>query len=154
MAIGAYKSTLLAGTGRKYSNDRMAKIRLVHFEVAAPAVAGDAGSHADLVELPYGRIRILPHLSLVWGGAFGADRVLKVGHRAYEKEGSVTEAEDDDALGSNVDISAATVGVKIGTARKFDIFSRKGVTIFGTVTGGTWPTNTGTLEGYIAYSAD
>jgi hypothetical protein len=153
MAIGAYTSSLIPLSGRAYTIDRGAKIRLQHFAIAAPSVAGDDGSYADLCILPPGRVRVLPHLSLVWTTAFGASRVVKTGHRAYVGESDVAVDEDDDAFGSAVDISGATNGVKLGTARKYDVYSKKGVQVFATVTGGTWPT-TGTFAGYIAYSLD
>lgn len=154
MSVDVYNSTLLAGTGRAFTIDRMSKLRFIHFNIAAPAVAGDDGSSAILVKLPQGRVRVFPHLSKIWSGAFGAARVLATGHDAYAKSDGTTEAANLSAFGSAVSLATAVTEGKVGTARKYDVFSRDGVNVRGTVTGGTWPVTTGTLEGYIAYAAD
>lgn len=149
MAVEKFTSAQLAAVGLKNSFEDYAKLRYSWFDVV-PTVTGDANSTADLVVLPPGRVRVLPHMSAVWGGIFGASRLLDIGYRAFDKEQGLTEAEDLNELAVGLDVSAATANLAFGTIMKYDFFSRKGVTIAAQIRGGTWPTGIA-LRGKLAY---
>lgn len=144
---------------RKYPVDDHGKMRFLYGKVTQGAAAGDDGSFVNFFYLPSGRIRILPDHSRVKCSALGASRVLKIGHAAYYNAGLPTDvaatAADDDAIGVGVDVSAAAVKVAQGTLLnvKFDVYSRGGILIYGTVTGGTIPA-AATLELLLAYIAE
>jgi hypothetical protein len=150
MAVEAFKSNHTDGVSRLHPTDRQGKYRVHYARMQAITVAGDANSTIDLGKLPSGRIRVLTNDIKVQCSAFGASRVLKIGHRAYAKEFGASEAVDDDAFATSIDV--ATAGVKAGGLAElgFDIFSRAGVDVLGTVTGGTIPIGA-TLEVLIPY---
>ena len=148
MAVEDFLAEHLKAGVRQFPIDDYGKVRLMHFNVV-PAVTGDAGSTARLLVLPHGRIRLIPNLSRFWTGAFGASRVLNIGYAAYTKEGGVDEVADPDAFVAANDVSAIGTAKVLGTTRKYDMFSRKGITVTAQVTGGTWPSGT-VLEGYLA----
>lgn len=156
MAVEAFKSAEVADDYRGSPVNDHSKVRFQYFNLAAVSVAGDANSTIDLCDLPPGPVRVIPELSRITPSAYGASRVMKIGHRAYQKRdaymnsGTTDEAEDDDAFGSAIDVSAAAT-LKVGAAVKYDINSKAGVRVFATVTGGTIPQN-GTLTGFIAYT--
>jgi len=148
MAIIALQADAIKTGVRKYPIDDHGKLRYLWARVNNDTAAiGDDGSYADFGKLPPGRKRIIPWLSRykVSGVAFGAARVMKIGHRAYYDRSDVTsspQAEDDDALAVGIDVSAAAQNMIVTGAAgafKFDIFSREEVGLFLTVTGGTWP---------------
>lgn len=139
---------------RLYPVEYHGKLRIAYFEFTQGVAAGDATSTAELCRLPMGRIRILPQLSRIAFSAFGAARVLDVGYRAYVTEGNVAVAELANAFANDIDVSAADAdGVPLGALLKYDIFSTKGVVIFGQVAGGTIPA-AATIKGYIIYVAE
>jgi hypothetical protein len=145
-------------TGRKTPIDDHGKLRVAYGKVTQGAAAGDDGSTVQFLNLPPGRIRILPQLSRVVCSALGAARVLKVGHALYYDKGipqdDAGEAADDDALAAGIDVSAAAEKTLAAAPKgKFDIFSRAGVRITGTVTGGTIPA-AATLELILVYVAE
>lgn len=148
MAVENFLADHLKPGVRQFPIDDYGKVRLMHFNVN-PAVIGDAGSTANLLVLPHGRIRVIPQLSRFWHGIFGASRVLNIGHAAYQKEGGVDEAANVSAFVAANDVSAAGTAKVLGTTRKYDMFSRKGITITAQVTGGTWPIGI-VLEGFLA----
>lgn len=148
MAVEDFLAEHLKPGVRQFPVDDYGKLRLMHFSVV-PAVIGDAGSTAKLLQLPHGRIRIIPNLSRFWNGVFGAARVLNIGHAAYQKEGGVDEAAVANAFVAANDVSAAGAAKVLGTTRKFDMFSRRGITVTAQVTGGTWPIGI-VVEGYLA----
>lgn len=157
MTIIAITANALQDTARRYPIDDHGKLRFQWAKaVNDTGAAGDDGSTATLFKLPPGRKRIIPWLSRFKASAFGASRVLKIGHRAYDARSEVgvaQELEDDDAFASAIDISSAAQAMFVSAATanfKFDIWSREEVEIFATVTGGTWPTD-GTLEVALAY---
>jgi hypothetical protein len=139
MAVEAFTSNQTDGVSRIHAVDRAGKLRYHIAKLTTPTVAGDATSTIDFGTLPAGRVRLLTNDIKVQCSALGASRVLKLGHRAYAGELGVTVAEDDDAFATSVDVAAA--GVKAGGLAEltFDMFSRAGVGVFGTVTGGTIP---------------
>lgn len=156
MAVLAYSAARLVAGARPYPIDDGGKQR-VQWGKCAVDTQGDAGSTFTFFRLPPGRVRILLPFIRVGCSAFGASRVLKLGHRAYAKASHptyTTEAEDDDAFFTGLDISGAAVSLTptaLGT--KFDVYSQQGVEVFGTVTGGTSPANA-TLEVLMPYVAD
>lgn len=147
MAVATYTSTTLSAA-RQGPVDGYSKVRLIPFSVTAD-VAGDITSIAKLCKLPPGKVRVLPHKSKIFGDLFGAARTLSFGYAAHKDSSGTTVAANQTAFGSGVDVSAATLDVKIGTAYKVDLFSRAGIEVQAQVAGGTWPLNA-KLEGYIA----
>lgn len=115
------------------------------------------GTEIDLCDLPPGAVRIIPYLSryktVVAGGA---SRVLDIGLRAYASKYNPNpqdlQAEDDDALVADKDISSAVAATVFDAANDLfvDIYSRAGVRVFATIDGGTIPANL-EIEGSIAY---
>lgn len=150
MAVEAFVSNHTDGTSRMTPVDRTGKYRVHVAKMQAITVAGDDGSTISLGKLPAGRLRLLTNDIKVQCSALGASRVLKLGHRAYAKELGAVEAAADNAFGSAIDVAAA--GVKAGglATLTYDMFSRAGIDIFGTVTGGTIPIGA-TLEVSIPY---
>lgn len=148
MAVEDFLADHLKAGVRQFPVDDYGKLRLMHFSVN-PTVIGDAGSTAQLLKLPHGRIRIIPQLSRFWNGVFGASRVLNIGHAAYTKEMGVDEAANVSAFVAANDVSGAGTAKVLGTTRKYDMFSRKGITVTAQVTGGTWPIGI-VLEGFLA----
>lgn len=143
---------------RKYPIDEHGKLRVAYFyyKNETGGVLAD-GTEIDLIDLPFGRIRILPNLSRLRITALGASRVLDIGHRAYYPNSTSTaEAEDDDAFVANKDVSSAVNDAAWdggATKMKWDIYSRSGVRLFATVDGGDIPANA-ILEGYVTYVTD
>lgn len=148
MAVEDFLAENLKTGVRQFPIDDYGKLRLIHFEII-PGVAGDAGSTAQLLRLPHGRIRLIPNLSRFWHDAFGASRVLNIGHAAYQKEGGVDEALSANAFVAANDVSLAGTAKVLGTTRKYDMFSRKGIVVTAQCTGGTWPSGC-KLNGYLA----
>jgi len=153
MAVVAFTSNHTDGTSRLHPVDRTGKYRVHIAKLTTPTVAGDASSTISFGQLPFGRIRVLTNGIRVQCSALGASRVLKIGHRAYATEGGVTVAEDDDAFATALDVSAAAIKSGDATELTFDIFSRSGVDVFGTVTGGTIPVGAA-IEVLIPYLTD
>lgn len=133
--------------------DNHGKIRELYWKIVVGATLGDDGSMFELGTLPPGAVRLLPRLAALRVTAFGAARVLKIGTRAYKSVDGATldQAEANAAFSTGLDVSAAAfVANPFGTPIKFDIYSKTGVRIFGTVTGGTSPV-AAEMEGYIPY---
>lgn len=157
MAVEAFKVTELGDEYRGSPQNDHSKVRFQYFNLPATTVAGDANTTIDLADMPPGPVRVIPELSRIQCSAFGASRVLAVGHRAYQKRdaymnssGVTDEAESANAFGSAIDVSAAAT-VKVGAAVGYDVFSKAGFRVFTTVTGGTIPLGA-TLKGFIAYT--
>lgn len=128
------------------------KIRYAHFTVPAIAAQGDITSTIELVNLPAGRVRILPTESKIKCSAYGVSATMDFGLRAYvASDGKTAVAEAGTDLVATKDMSSALVASAIGaSAMKKDYFSAKGLTVFATVRGAAMPANA-TLEGWIAY---
>jgi len=143
MAITTTQAPNLIEGSRVYPINDHGKLRFMTGLVTQGAAAGDDGSFVEFFRLPPGRVRVLPWLGRLRCSALGASRVLKIGHRAYQSQapgGGVNPvAEDDDAFASGLNVSAAAL-VTINTADlKGDMYSRSGIVVYGTVTGGTIP---------------
>ena len=131
------------------SNEFQGDVEIAHFDFTQGAAAGDAGSTADLIKMPGGKIRFLKIEFAT--SAFGASRVLKIGHEGYtDVDASTAVAADDDAFASALDLSSAA---DISDLVDVVIESFDGFDIRGTVTGGTIPA-AATLKGYISYVRD
>jgi hypothetical protein len=134
--------------------DAHGKFRAIYWKIVNGAAIGDINTMFEFGTLPPGAVRILPRLATMRCTAFGAARVMKIGTRAYRSVDGPTadQAEDDDAFSTGLDLSAALAVVPnpFGTVVKFDLFSKTGVRVYGTVTGGTVPA-AAELEGYLPY---
>lgn len=156
MAIKTLIPAQLVDDARVYPIDKHGKLRFMFATFANDAVAGDDGSMLKICVLPFGRKRIIPWLSRYQVSAFGASRVMKIGHRAYydrSDPSAAAQAEDDDAFASGIDVSAAAHAFWPTAAAglfKFDMFSREPIELFATITGGTIPANA-TANFAVAY---
>lgn len=157
MAVERYKSDIILAkedeTIRLRPTADHGKKRVQFFEVPALAVAGDALSTFDLCVLPPGAVRLLLPECKVQVPAWGAARLLDIGHRAYSRRppDNADEVEDLDAFAVGIDAAAAGIKDFTGvTQLKFDLFSRTGVMVSAQVRGGTAPLNA-TLRGYVTY---
>lgn len=156
MAVITLKSTQLTEGARNYPIDHLGKLRLAYFDaVNDTGAAGDANSYVHLCNIPYGRIRILPRLAFLATSAFGAARTLDVGFLAYTDSDGAAVAEQIDALIDGADVAAAgsKAFTDVAVSGKWDIFSKRGVTIAAKVLGGTIPVNA-TIKGYIPFVAE
>lgn len=140
----------LADDYRRYPIDDHGKLRMAYGKVTASGALAANGTMA-LLTLPPGRLRILPRHSRLTTSAFGASRTLDIGHKAYTKAApGTTEAEDPDAFLDGQDVSSAVNSITLGTDIKFDVYSTDGITVFGTVLGGTMP-DAAEVELLLAY---
>lgn len=163
MAVLTLRSTQEPVSGgvydpRLYAFDQIAKVRYARGSITVGAAAGDIGSTIDLLRIPQGRVRVIPHLSKIWCSAFGAARTLDLGFRAYYgSDGKTAVAEAGTQLAAAIDVSGALAASIINTTEKIDFFSQasvdektKGPILFGTVAGGTIPA-AATLAVWLAY---
>ena len=133
--------------------------RVAVFEFTQGAAAGDATSTAELIELPGGTQRILADESKVYYSAFGSARTLAIGYRAYTNADGTAVAESSTALNAATSVASAgsfNVGAALQVAASGGMAtydSRDGITIFGTVAGGTIPA-AATIKGHITYVVD
>jgi len=142
---------VLNAADRLYAVEKWGKLRFVYFSVTQGAAAGDINSTFELCDLPYGRVRLLPQLSLISFSAWGAARVLDIGHLVYKDSAGADVAADYDAIATGIDVSAADAdGIKAGTLLKWDFFSKGGVRLAAQVRGGTVPA-AATLIGYFVF---
>ena len=151
MAVENYLSNELTEGFRGDPRHDHGKMRVQYFAVPALTVAGDIGSTFEMFKLPPGNVRVLPRLCRIRNSAWGASRTFNIGHRAYMSRppGNTMVAEDDDAFALGLDFSSATDNSLL-LGIKFDLYSLQGVTVFGTVAGGTAPIGA-TVDGYFAY---
>ena len=136
------------------------RMRIARFTFTQGAAAGDANSTADLVKLPPGKNITLPkNLSRFVCSAFGASRVLDIGHTGYANIDGTAVAAAADVILDGADVSAAAIGsmgagTNALTANDAFVFdNRSGVTIQAKCTGGTIPAGA-TLNGYFVYIED
>lgn len=142
----------LAEGYRRYPIDDHGKIRIQEFNVSALTGALAQNGTIGLFWLPPGRKRILPCLSRITCSAFGAARVLDIGHDAYmpRPPSNTPEPANGSAFVSNLDVSAALAAAAWSTVLKYDIYSLDEVLVYATVEGGTMPVGA-TLSGFMAY---
>lgn len=158
MALTAEKSTQVAASDAPGTilmpADMGAKLRFKYFTFTQGAAAGDANSTVDLCELPAGKVRIFGGLSRVSTSAFGASRVLDVGHTGFTQPDGTAVAAAEAALHSAADISAAggfAPADETGNDQTFVYHSRTRVLIRAKCEGGTIPI-AATIEGFIVYA--
>lgn len=154
---------------RNYPAESLGKVRRSYAQIGTvpgvtydatlrPALAmtaGDAGSTIDLLELPYGRLRLLPAMCKFRTSLSSGN--IEFGLRQYTTQPKQTiQAEDADVFtagagGIALSSAAASAPVAAGTLMDFNIFSNKGPTLFATlpaVTATDW------LEVEIFYVTD
>lgn len=142
------------------SNELGGRLRIAYFDSTQGAAAGDANSLVNLVKIQPGKsVRILKNLSRIACSAFGASRLLDIGHTAYTNlDGSAVSAAIDVLL-DGADVSAiAEHAMGVGTnaltvANTFVINAKEAVTIQAKVLADTIPAGA-TLAGYIVYVED
>lgn len=145
----------------RLNTDELAgRLRIARFSFTQGAAAGDANSTVDLVKMPVGKtVTILKNLSRIACSAFGASRVIDIGHQGFTNlDGTVVAAAIDVLLDAG-DVSAiADLAMGAGTnaltvTNTFTINSQTAALIQAIVTGGTIPAGA-TLTGYIVYVED
>jgi hypothetical protein len=150
MAVLALKSDEMADNYRGRPTNDHGKLRIQYFNLPAVAVAGDATTTIDLCKLPPGQLKVIPCLSRITTSAWGASRTLSIGHLAYLSADATTEAANASAFISAMDVSSAVAAAAFSTVLEYDIYSKAGVTVQGSVAGGTIPVGA-TMEGFIVY---
>jgi len=152
MAITTTSSAqILNVADRLYPVEKWGKLRLAYFDVTQGVAAGDINSTFLLCDLPYGRIRILPQLSLIANSAWGASTVLDIGHLVYKDSSGNDVAANYSALVTGLSVAAADAdGQKMGTLLKWDMFSKAGVRMAAQVRGAVVPA-AATMSGYFIF---
>ena len=141
--------------GRLDPEDTPMNVRIERFEFTQSAAAGDATSTMTLGQLPPGRCVFFPKMSWLSWDAFGASRVLDIGHAAYTGEDGVAVVAATNKWDDNIDVSSAG-GAAMGSdlviadAAGTEFKSAAGVNIVANVAGGTIPAGT-KIFGYLAY---
>lgn len=159
MAVTNEKANEIVGPGgQPLIMNAITKNPRVHrkvFTFTQGAAAGDANSTVDLAQMQPGRVRIFTASSRVATSAFGAARVLNIGHTGYSDLNGTAVAADVDAFHSAADVSA--VGAFAPTDEQatgmVEIVSRTGFLIQAQVTGGTIPAGA-TINGWFDYGVD
>jgi len=127
--------------------DEHGRVRVRAFSFTQSGAGAD-GDTVTLCSLPGGTLRVLG--VAVTSSAFGASRVIKVGHTGYTNLSNTAVSADDDAFMANT--SVATAGT-ISTFATSKLSSKTGLVVQATVTGGTIP-DAATLNGYVLYAID
>jgi len=123
--------------------------RVATFSFTQGGSAGDANSTIELLKLLNGKFRITEVDIKV--SAFGASRLLSLGHRAaVAVDGFTAIAEDLAFFASAIDVAAAG-HTKTYCNKK--LLSQAGTTLVLQCTGGTIPSGA-TVEGFITYVND
>lgn len=143
MAAVNLKSVQLSPDARGDVRDNTGKVRILRgYYKNEDTSAHDANSTIDLIRLPYGSVRLLPHLCRLTTTAFGASRTLDLGYRQYQDkmvDGKVDE--DLDAFISAKAINSAVSNEVWSSVMKYDIHSTAGVTLAAQIKGGNIPTS-------------
>lgn len=136
------------------------RLRIARFSFTQGVAAGDANSLVNLVKLPPGKtVTILKNLSRVACSAFGAARLLDIGHTGYTNLDGTVVAAAADVLLDGGDVSAiAELPMGVGTnaltvTNTFTINARTATTIQAKVLADTIPAGA-TLTGFIVYVED
>lgn len=138
---------------RLYPIDLHGKHRFAFFNIPALPALADIASTVELVHLPPGRVRLLVYACRLTCSAFGAARLLSIGHKAYqntEVSGAALTALNASAFALSIDVSGALNAAAWGTVLKYDLYSVAGVDIFATIAGGTIPAGA-TMSGVVNY---
>ena len=133
-----------------FTTEQHGRVRASHFHFTQGAAAGDAGSLAELITLPPGRLRLLSVRGA--NGVLGTGRTLDIGHLGY------TDA--DTAVGAvAADPDAFSADTAVATAGTFDLLidavvhSKDGFVLTAQINDGTLPA-AGTLSGFVLYVVD
>ena len=138
------------------SHEWMGRIRIGFFTFVQGSDAGDAGSTANLIKIPAGKVRLLLPLSRVHSSALGSSRTMDLGWIAYTNDAGVAVAADPNGLDDGVDVSSAVAFNPAGTVGTHETVlfeSREGVVLTAQVNDGTLPA-AATIGGYFAYVVD
>jgi hypothetical protein len=154
MAVTTQKSTQVAAirdnTGALDYQKYGGALRKFEFDFTQSG-AGDAGSTAEVVDLPAGRISVVLPLSRIAFSAMGTSRTMDVGWLAHTRNDGTAVAADPNGLDDGVDVSSAGAvapGGTVGGAETHTFDSRDGVTLTLQVNDGTLP-DAATLKGYF-----
>lgn len=165
MAVTAEKSNQVTNEEAKppvrlRTDELGGRLRIARFTFTQGASAGDANSTADLIKLPIGKsVTVLKSMSRIVCSAFGAARVLDIGHTGYTNLDGTVVAAAADVLMDGQDVSAAALvrmglGTNAFTVDDAFIFNaRTKPVIQAKVLGGTIPVGA-TINGYIVYVED
>lgn len=165
MAVTAEKSDQVTNMEasppvRLNTNELGGRLRIARFSFTQGAAAGDATSTMDLIKLPVGKtVTVLKSMSRIVCSAFGAARVLDIGHTGYTNLDGTVVAAAADVLMDGQDVSAAAlVRMGLGTNAftaddSFTFNARSKPVIQAVVAGGTIPA-AATINGYIVYVED
>jgi hypothetical protein len=149
----------LADNFRSNPNIDHGKLRIHHFTIAATTEVADPTSVFNLLDLPQGRVRLIPSLSRITATAMGASRTLALGHAAYATADASglgagqTEPLNATAFAASLDTSSAVTDTKWSGVTKYDMYSKAGARLIATLSGGTAPIGT-VISGFVAYTYD
>jgi len=142
------------------ATELVGKLRIARFDFTQGSAAGDATSTMDLVKIPPGKtVRIFKSMSRIIVSAFGAARLLDIGHTGYTNLDGTAVAAAADVFMDGQDVSAAALircglGTNAFTAEDaFAINAKEAVVIQAVVAGGTIPA-AATINGYLVYVED
>ena len=160
MAVTTQQSTQLALTETEPTDfnpthEWAGRLRFARFDFTQSG-AGDAGSVAELLTLPAGKVRVVLPLSRIAFSALGASRTMDFGWKAYSGDDDVAVAADPNGLDAAVDVSSAgsvIPGGTVGGGETYLFQAKEGVTLTATINGGTFP-DAATLNGYVVYVVD
>lgn len=161
MAVTAENSTEITNESatppvKNDSCDMRGRLRVMRFTFTQGAAAGDATSTQALIKIPPGKVNVHLDLSRIAFSAFGAARVLDIGHTGFTNPDGTAVAAAAAALANDIDVSSAgnakMTGV-VGGEEIFQINSKDGTTIQAVVAGGTIPA-AATLKGCAYISLD
>lgn len=107
------------------------------------------GDQVNLFKLPPGNVRLLPYLSMIRNTAI-ASGTLSIGFRAY----TVSFDADPNAEAPAELLNAKAIGsagaAALAATIKYDLFSKRGITVFATLGGAGFPAN-GEIELLLPY---
>ncbi len=132
------------------------KLKMLRFSFTQGAVAGAAGSLAELVKIPAGVVRVILPVSRIAFSAMGTARTLDLGWLAYTDTNDAAVAADPNGLDDGVDVSSAgsvSPGGTVGGDETYLFESNGGLTLTAQINDGTLPAGA-TLKGYIFYVQD
>ena len=145
---------------RLNTNELGGRLRIARFSFTQGVAAGDANSTIDLVKIPPGKtVTILKNLSRVVCSAFGAARLLDIGHTGFTNLDGTVVAAAADVLLDGGDVSAiAELAMGVGTnaltvVNSFTINAKFATLLQAKVLADTIPAGA-TLAGYFVYVED
>ena len=155
MAVTQQKSTQVSNAAASPAvmnptHDWHGRLRIARFDFTQSG-QGDAGSLAELVQLPAGRVRVILPLSRVAFAAMGAARTLDLGWLAYTDDDGNAVTADPNGLDDGVDVATAgsiNPDGTVGGDESYLFSSQAGVTIPAQINDGTFD-DLKTLKGYL-----